>query len=64
MPTRHRIITAAFVVVYVIALFSIAADADMQEQQRIQAEYCDMVAAGHWPDYKGNAALACPTDSP
>jgi hypothetical protein len=32
---------------------------DHQEAQAQQTEYCEMVSAGHWPDYEGKYNTWC-----
>lgn len=32
---------------------------DFQAQQADQAHYCEMVKAGHWPDYQGTYRSEC-----
>lgn len=32
---------------------------DYADEQREQAEYCDNVRNGYWPDYNGNAREVC-----
>jgi len=32
---------------------------DYQDQEAEEQLYCDMVAAGHWPDYKGIYRQSC-----
>jgi hypothetical protein len=58
---KRDITTILIAAAFTVLIFSFAADSDMQEQDRIQDEYCAMVEAGHWPDYKGNAKQTCTT---
>jgi len=64
MSHNDRIILGLLLALSVLAAFGLAGESDLQDEQRQLAVYCDMVAAGAWPDYQGNAAQACPTDSP
>lgn len=43
----------------VVAALSVAGRADYEEAVASQQRYCDRVAAGHWPDFRGNYATAC-----
>jgi len=32
---------------------------DFEDEKVAQAQYCDMVKAGHWPDYQGTYRREC-----
>jgi hypothetical protein len=48
----------AFIAFVVIAV-AIAGGSDYEEAKRSQAEYCEMVAKGYWPDYEGQYKAWC-----
>ncbi len=47
------------IVLGILAALKFAGDADYQEAKDQQARYCENVASGVWPDYKGNASEVC-----
>ena len=42
-----------------VLLFGLAGHMDYEDQQAEQAHYCEMVKAGHWPDYSGTYWREC-----
>jgi hypothetical protein len=40
-------------------LFGVVGRWDFEAQQADEARYCDMVKAGHWPDYAGTYRRVC-----
>ena len=42
-----------------LGLFGLAGAMDYEDQQAEQAHYCEMVKAGHWPDYQGTYRTQC-----
>lgn len=42
-----------------LALFGIVGELDLQAAEADQAHYCEMVKAGHWPDYQGTYRNEC-----
>lgn len=42
-----------------LALFGIVGKLDMQAAEADLAHYCEMVKAGHWPDYSGTYRNEC-----
>jgi hypothetical protein len=38
-------------VAFVVFILAVTGTLDVQEQQRIEAQYIDMVCKGLWPDY-------------
>ena len=42
-----------------LALFGIVGELDLQAVEADQAHYCEMVKAGHWPDYQGTYRSEC-----
>ena len=51
--------TAAILVL--VALYGLAGSMDYEDQQAEQANYCEMVKAGYWPDYQGTYRRECRT---
>ncbi len=47
------------VLLALLGLFGLAGAMDYEDQQAAQAQYCDMVKAGHWPDYQGTYRREC-----
>ena len=41
-----------------IAALGFAGESDFNDEIRGAVHYCDMVAAGHWPDYEPNTNCA------
>lgn len=58
MQIKTVFMAAAGVAFFVAALGFVGAD-DYRETVRQAVHYCDMVAAGYWPDYDGTARY-CP----
>lgn len=44
----------------IVAAVLTAGEMDYQDARAEQAHYCDMVQAGHWPDYNRTARDHCP----
>ena len=42
-----------------LALFGWVGEMDMQAAQADRDHYCEMVRAGHWPDYAGTYRAEC-----
>jgi hypothetical protein len=42
-----------------LALFGWVGNEDYEEAKQAQAEYCEMVQKGYWPDYEGKYAQWC-----
>ena len=40
------------VIVALLAGFGLVSAMDYRDEQRAEAHYCEMVNAGHWPDYR------------
>ena len=55
-------VTPLLIALVVIAIMAVVGNGDYEEAKREEAFYCHMVAAGHWPDYKGVYALCTPLD--
>jgi hypothetical protein len=49
------------VLLALLGLFGLAGTMDYEDQQAEQAHYCDMVKAGHWPDFQGTYQSECRT---
>jgi len=49
---KRDMITGAALAAALVFALGFAGSADYEEAQRAVAEYCDMVAAGHWPAYR------------
>lgn len=47
------------VALVMLALFGIVGELDLQAAEADQAHYCEMVRAGHWPDYSGTYRSEC-----
>lgn len=55
MKTIQRdLITGAALAAALVIAMGFAGSADYDDAQRSVAEYCEMVAAGHWPAYRDN----------
>ena len=50
---------AAIVLMVAILILGNIGRYDFLDQQKLQAEYCENVAAGNWPDYKQNFNDVC-----
>jgi hypothetical protein len=53
------IIWQSTIIAGLIIAFCWISTLDYAEEQREQAEYCENVARGYWPDYNHNAAEVC-----
>lgn len=42
-----------------LAMFGWVGNQDYEEAKSAQAEYCEMVRKGYWPDYEGKYAQWC-----
>ncbi|TVS00469.1 MAG: hypothetical protein EA406_00515 [Rhodospirillales bacterium] len=49
---------AAMLAAIIIAM-AIIGEMDYRDHEREHAHYCEMVQAGHWPDYRGHVGT-CP----
>ena len=49
----------AAVLLALLGLFGLAGAMDYEDQQAEQERYCEMVKAGHWPDYQGTYRREC-----
>lgn len=47
------------VLLVLLGLFGLAGAMDYEDQQAEQERYCEMVKAGHWPDYQGTYRREC-----
>jgi hypothetical protein len=56
--SRYRL---AAIVAALALLFGLAGRMDYEDQQAEQANYCEMVKAGFWPDYQGTYRHECRT---
>lgn len=56
--SRYRM---AAIAAALVLLFGLAGRMDYEDQQAQEALYCDMVKAGHWPDYQGTYRRECRT---
>lgn len=54
----QKLKTAAALVV-VLVLLGIVGAMDAEDAQRDADNYCEMVKAGHWPDYQGTYRTQC-----
>lgn len=52
-------VRSIFAVVAFACALSFAAQADIEEAQRQEDEYCENVANGLWPDYNKNFNVVC-----
>lgn len=52
-------IEAAVIIMVAVLILGNIGRYDFLDQQKIQADYCENVAAGHWPDYKQNYYSVC-----
>lgn len=55
MTTTHTILLAFLA----CTLVGVIGRMDMQDAQAAQDQYCDMVAEGAWPDYRGDYERVC-----
>ena len=49
------------VLLALLGLFGLAGAMDYEDLQAEQEHYCEMVKAGHWPDYQGTYRSECRT---
>ena len=54
-----RTISAVAAIVVLLALLGIVGKMDADSAQRDADHYCEMVKAGHWPDYQGTYRREC-----
>ena len=47
------------VLLAVLGLFGLVGAMDYEDAQAEEANYCEMVKAGHWPDYRGTYRAEC-----
>lgn len=47
------------VLLALLGLFGLVGAMDYEDQQAQSDLYCDMVKAGHWPDYQGTYRSEC-----
>ena len=47
------------VALVLLALFGIVGAMDYEDEVAAQEHYCEMVKAGHWPDYQGTYRSEC-----
>lgn len=43
----------------VLAVFAFVGHMDHEDEKAAQVQYCEMVKAGHWPDYQGTYRREC-----
>ncbi len=53
---------AAIIAMVAILILGNIGRYDFLDQQKIQAEYCENVASGYWPDYNQNFNELCKGD--
>jgi hypothetical protein len=58
---RNSLIT--LIAAAVVAIFMAVGESDYEDELREFKHYCNMVEAGHWPDFK-KLADECPKDEP
>lgn len=56
--SRYRM---AAILAAIILLLGIVGRMDLEAAEEDQAQYCEMVKAGHWPDYQGTYRRECRT---
>ncbi len=52
-------ITIPIGVLLLLAVFSFVGHMDHEDEKAAQAQYCDMVKVGRWPDYRRTYLLEC-----
>jgi len=52
-------ITIPVWLVLVLAIFGFVGHMDYADENAAQAQYCNMVTAGRWPDYRGTYLREC-----
>lgn len=52
-------ITIPVAMLLVLVAFGFVGQMDYEDAQAQEAHYCDMVKAGHWPDYQGTYRREC-----
>lgn len=52
------------VALVLLAAFGFVGHIDYADEKVAQAQYCEMVKAGHWPDYQGTYRRECLRPSP
>lgn len=45
--------------IVLLMLYALVSFMDWEDTQADQAHYCEMVKAGHWPDYQGTYRTQC-----
>ena len=50
---------AAALWIALLIVFGLVGHWDFEAQRADQAQYCEMVKAGHWPDYQGTYRREC-----
>ena len=56
--SRYRM---AAIIAALVLLFGLVGRMDYEDQLAEQANYCEMVKAGFWPDYQGTYRRECRT---
>jgi hypothetical protein len=56
---KTTLIATATATALVLGLLAFTGQSDYTEATRSQLEYCEMVKAGHWPDYEGKYNAWC-----
>lgn len=59
LADHMRVGLGAYLIMAVIMIFLLVSWMDHIDEQREQANYCENVAKGYWPDFNGNAAEVC-----
>lgn len=52
-------VKAALGLAFILLALGFAGTSDLEEAQRQEAEYCDAVHHGKWPDYRGDYRQSC-----
>ena len=52
-------VKAIALIAFILLAFGLAGANDYDEAVRQEAEYCDAVYHGKWPDYRGDYRQAC-----
>ena len=53
------VVEVAIIAIVAILILGNVGRYDFLDQQKIQAEYCENVASGNWPDYNQNFNELC-----
>lgn len=59
-----RTISAVAAISLLLAVFAFVGHMDHEDEKAAQVQYCEMVKAGHWPDYQGTYRRECLRPSP